>query len=408
MSCSICRKKLKLEVIDLGNAPITNNLLKKIAKKKTTKTYPLKVFVCDKCWLVQNKNKINPKKIFTNNYPYFSSFSSSWLKHADDLTTKIINKFNLNKTSMVAEVASNDGYLLQYLVKKKIPCYGIEPTKSTAITAKKKGIKVFQKFFNSKTSKILSKKHKADIIIANNVLAHVPNLTDFIKSFKILLKSDGVAIFEFHYLINLIRKQQFDTIYHEHYFYHSLFSLDKIFKIFGLKIFDAEKIKSHGGSLRIYVKNLEQKKWKDTNRFKKILNKELIYGVNKYFFYKTLKKEAMLIKDKFRNFLIKAKLQNKIVMGYGAAAKGVTLINFSKIDNNLMKFVIDKNPAKQNKFLPQSNIKIVNIKILKKIKPSYVIILPWNIKKEIINDLKFIKKWGGKFVVFVPKFKIFK
>lgn len=408
MSCAICRKKLKLEVIDLGNAPITNNLLKKPSPKKIKETYPLKVFVCNKCWLVQNKYKIDPKKIFTNNYPYFSSFSSSWLKHADDLTTKIINKFNLNKSSLVAEVASNDGYLLQYLVKKKIPCYGIEPTKSTALAAKKKGIKVFQKFFNTKTSKILSKDHKADIIIANNVLAHVPNLSDFIKSFKILLKSDGVAIFEFHYLINLIKKHQFDTIYHEHYFYHSLFSLDKIFKIFGLKVFDAEKIKSHGGSLRIYAKNLKEKKWKETSRYKKILKEELIYGVNKYVFYKKLKKKAISIKDKFRKFLVKSKFQNKKIMGYGAAAKGVTLINFSNVDNNLMEFVIDKNPAKQNKFLPQSNIKIVNIKILKKLKPNYVVILPWNIQEEIIKDLNFIRTWGGKFVVFVPKFKIFK
>jgi len=408
MSCAICRKKLILEVIDLGNAPITNNLLKKASKKKIRETYPLKVFVCNKCWLVQNKYKINPKKIFTSNYPYFSSFSSSWLKHADDLTTKIINKFNLNKTSLVAEVASNDGYLLQYLVKKKIPCYGIEPTKSTALAAKKKGIKVFHKFFNTKTSKIISKHHKADIIIANNVLAHVPNLRDFIKSFKILLKSDGVAIFEFHYLINLIKKNQFDTIYHEHYFYHSLFSLDKIFKIFGLKVFDAEKIKSHGGSLRIYVKNSEEKKWKETNRYKKILKEELIYGVNKYFFYKELKKKAIFIKDKFRNFLTKSKLQNKKTIGYGAAAKGVTLINFSNIDNNLMEFVIDKNLAKQNKFLPQSNIKIVPEKKITKVKPDYVIILPWNLKDEIMKELNYIRKWGGKFVIFVPSFKIIK
>ena len=207
MNCGFCKKKLTLEVIDLGNAPITNNLLKKLSKKSFKYTYPLKVFVCDKCWLVQNKDKINPKKIFTKNYPYFSSFSSSWLKHADNLTTKIINRFNLNKASLVAEVASNDGYLLQYLKKKKIPCLGIEPTKSTAMSAKKKGIKVLQKFFNTETSKNLSKKYRADIIIAINVLAHVPNIKDFIKSFKILLKNNGVAIFEFHYVINLIKKK---------------------------------------------------------------------------------------------------------------------------------------------------------------------------------------------------------
>lgn len=406
MNCGFCKKKLTLEVIDLGNAPITNNLLKKLSKKSFKYTYPLKVFVCDKCWLVQNKDKINPKKIFTKNYPYFSSFSSSWLKHADNLTTKIINRFNLNKASLVAEVASNDGYLLQYLKKKKIPCLGIEPTKSTAMSAKKKGIKVLQKFFNTETSKNLSKKYRADIIIAINVLAHVPNIKDFIKSFKILLKNNGVAIFEFHYVINLIKKKQFDTIYHEHYYYHSLFSLNKIFKSSGLKIFDAEKIKSHGGSLRIYVKNIESKKWKDTIRYKKKVSEELALGINKYFFYRKIKKDAVHIKNKFRTFLKNCKLENQSVVGYGAAAKGITLINYSRIDKELMQYIIDKNPAKQNMFLPQSNIEIISAKILKKNKPDYVIILPWNLKNEIVKELSFIKSWGGKFVVFVPKFKI--
>jgi 2-polyprenyl-3-methyl-5-hydroxy-6-metoxy-1,4-benzoquinol methylase len=406
MNCGFCKKKLTLEVIDLGNAPITNNLLKKLPKKNFKYTYPLKVFVCDKCWLVQNKDKINAKKIFTKNYPYFSSFSSSWLKHADNLTTKIINRFNLNKTSLVAEVASNDGYLLQYLKKKKIPCFGIEPTKSTGMSARKRGIKVFQKFFNTETSKNLSKRYKADIIIALNVLAHVPNIKDFIKSFKILLKNNGVAIFEFHYVINLIKKKQFDTIYHEHYYYHSLFSLNLIFKKFKLKIFDAEKIKSHGGSLRLYVKNIESKKWKDTIRYKKIATEELALGINKYFFYKKIKEDAVHIKNKFRKFLENCKLKNQSVVGYGAAAKGITLINYSRIDKELMQYIIDKNPAKQNMFLPQSNIEITGTKILKKNKPDYVIILPWNLKNEIVKELNFIKIWGGKFVVFVPKFKI--
>lgn len=406
MNCGFCKNKLTLEVIDLGNAPITNNLLKKLPKKNFKYTYPLKVFVCDKCWLVQNKYKINPKKIFTKDYPYFSSFSSSWLKHADNLTTKIINRFNLNKASLVAEVASNDGYLLQYLKKKNIPCFGVEPTKSTSMSARKRGIKVFQKFFNTETSRNLSKKYKADIIIAINVLAHVPNIKNFIKSFKILLKNNGVAIFEFHHVINLIIKKQFDTIYHEHYYYHSLFALNKIFKNFKLKIFDAEKIKSHGGSLRLYVKNIESKKWKDTIRYKKIVTEELALGINKYFFYKKIKVDAVHIKNKFSKFLKNCKLKNQKVVGYGAAAKGITLINYSRIDKELMQYIIDKNPAKQNMFLPQSNIEITGTKILKKNKPNYVIILPWNLKNEIVKELNFIKTWGGKFVVFVPKFKI--
>ena len=272
---------------------------------------------------------------------------------------------------------------------------------------KKKGIRVFQKFFNTKISKILSKKNKADIIIANNVLAHVPNLKDFIKSFKILLKKNGVAIFEFHYLVNLIKKNQFDTIYHEHYFYHSLLSLDGIFKIYKLKIFDAELIKSHGGSLRLYVKNKESQIHKDTHRYKKLLLKEKKQGVNKFNFYKELKINSALIKDKFKSFLKHCSEKNLKVMGYGAAAKGITLINYAQINDNLLKFVVDKNPAKQNKYLPQSNIKIVSEKKIKTIKPNYLIILPWNLKNEIIKELDYIRKWGGKFIVFVPKFKIF-
>jgi 2-polyprenyl-3-methyl-5-hydroxy-6-metoxy-1,4-benzoquinol methylase len=406
MNCSICKKKLNLEVLDLGKAPITNNLLKK-PKKNFKEIFPLSVCVCDKCWLVQNKEKLNPKKIFKNDYPYFSSFSSSWLKHAENLTNKIIRKFKLNNKSLVAEVASNDGYLLQYLKKKEIPCYGIEPTKSTALVAKKKGIKVYQKFFNINTAKDLSKKKKVDIIIANNVLAHVPNLKDFVKSFRILLKKNGIAIFEFHYLINLIKKNQFDTIYHEHYFYHSLLSLDRIFKIYNLKVFDAEKIKSHGGSLRLYVKNKESKIHKDTNRYKNLLLKEKKQGVNKFNFYKKLKINSTLIRDKFKSFLKDCKKKNLKVIGYGAAAKGITLINFAKINNDLLKFVVDKNPAKQNKYLPQSNIKIISEKKIKIIKPDYLVILVWNLKSEIIKEFSYIRKWGGKFIVFVPKFKIF-
>ena len=392
MSCSACKARLRLEVLDLGIAPITNNLLSK-PKKKFKQIYPLRVYVCNKCWLVQNKEKIDPKKIFTNDYPYFSSFSSSWLKHAEKFVNKIIKKFKLSGNSIVAEVASNDGYLLQFLKKRNIPCFGIEPTNSTALVAIKKKIKVFQVFFNTKTSKAIAKKKKVDIIIANNVLAHVPDLKDFIKSFKILLKKNGVAIFEFHYLVNLIQKCQFDTIYHEHYFYHSLYALDKVFKLFNLKVFDVEKIKSHGGSLRIYVANKESLFFSKTKRYKKLLNYEKKIGIN-------------LIRNKFKFFLEDCKKKNKKVVGYGAAAKGVTLINFANINNSLLKFIVDKNYVKQNKFLPKSNIKIVAEKELIKFKPDYVIIFPWNLKDEIKKELNYIRKWGGKFVIFIPSFQI--
>ena len=408
MFCAACNAKLEFDILDLGKAPITNNLLSKIPKKKFKESYSLKVSICNKCWLTQTKHKINPKKIFNKDYPYFSSFSSSWLSHCEKLSTKIIKKFNLDKNSLVAEVASNDGYLLQYFKKKNIKCYGIEPTKSTANAAKKKGIKTFNKFFNTKIAKHLSKNYKADVIIANNVLAHVPNLRSFINSFRILLKKNGVAIFEFHYLLNLIKKNQFDTFYHEHYFYHSLYSLNKIFNILGLKIFDAEKIKSHGGSLRIYVCKSENIDFAETLRLKKLKKKEIEIGINKKYFYAKLQSNAILIKNRLRKFLSECKKKKDIVMGYGAAAKGITLINFSKIGHDTLEYIIDKNPAKQNKILPQSNIKIVDLSYLKKIRPKYIIILPWNLKNEVKDELNFIKNWGGKFVVFVPKFQILK
>ena len=407
MKCAICKKTLNKKIIDLGSAPITNNLLKKTSKNHSKYSFPLQVHFCSKCWLVQNKYKIDPKKIFKNDYPYFSSFSSSWVNHARVFTNRMIKKFKLDKSSLIAEVASNDGYLLQFFKRKNIPCYGIEPTKSTAKAAKKKGIKTYEKFFNIKTAKILSKNLKADLIIANNVLAHVPDLGNFIKSFKILLKDDGLATFEFHYLVNLIKKKQFDTIYHEHYFYHSLISLNKIFKYYGLKIFDAEKLKSHGGSLRIFVKKIYQPNYKVTERLKRFIDYEYKIGVNKIIFYKNLQSEAFKIKNKLVSFLNYCNVNNFNVIGYGAAAKGITLINFSNINSNHLKYIIDKNPKKQNKFLPQSNIKIVNLEIIKKIKPKFIIILPWNLKKELIKELKFIRKWGGKFVVFVPSFKIY-
>ena len=408
MFCASCNAKLEFDILDLGKAPITNNLLSKIPKKKFKASYPLKVSVCNKCWLAQTKHKINPKKIFSKDYPYFSSFSSSWLKHCEKLSIKIIKKFNLDKNSLVAEVASNDGYLLQYFKKKNIKCYGIEPTKSTASVAKKRGIKTFNKFFNIKIAKHLSKNYKADVIIANNVLAHVPNLKNFINSFRILLKKNGVAIFEFHYLLNLITKNQFDTVYHEHYFYHSLFSLNKIFKIQGLKIFDAEKLKSHGGSLRIYACKSENVNFIETLRLKKLKKKEIKIGINKKYFYTNLQSNAILIKNRLRKFLDECQKNKDKVMGYGAAAKGITLINFSKVNRDSLKYVIDKNPAKQNKILPQSNIKIVNINYLKKIKPDYIIILPWNLSNEVKKELNFVKRWGAKFVLFVPKFQIIK
>jgi 2-polyprenyl-3-methyl-5-hydroxy-6-metoxy-1,4-benzoquinol methylase len=408
-NCSFCKKPLKFKLVDLGYAPVSNTLLNKRCLKKD-KNFKLTVSVCTSCWLAQTLYKISPKKIFTSNYSYFSSYSSTLLSHAKKLVHQCIKNFNLNKNSLIYEVACNDGYLLQYFKKKEIPCIGIEPTSNTANFAKKvKKLKILNEFFDSKLSIKCKKKYgAADLIISANVLAHVPNIKDFIKAHNQLIKDDGIIIFEFHYLANLIEQVQFDQVYHEHYFYLSLFSVQKILHSFKLEIFDCDLLNTQGGSIRIYIKKMRNKKIQKSTKFKKILADEIKLGISSKKFYLNFQKKSEMIKKNFYDFLVMCKKKKLKVIGYGAAAKGITLINFANIKNNLLSYIIDKSPEKQNKFLQLSKIKIVPMKILLKKTFDYIIIFPWNIKAEILKDLRNYKKTHtAKKIVFFPKRKIY-
>lgn len=401
MKCRFCKTKLVKKLIDLGKTPLVNAFLKKNDLNKKENFYPLSLVLCNKCYLVQTRENISAKTIFKKNYPYFTSTSKSFLQHAKKFSKKIIELLNLNKVSTVVEIASNDGYLLQNFVARKIRCLGIEPSLSVAKVAKQKKIKVITKFFSNSLSMTISKNYKSDLIIANNVYAHVPDVVDFTKGLKNLLKSSGTIVIEFQYVVSLIKRHQFDTIYHEHYSYFSLTSANNILKSQNLKIYNVEKINTHGGSLRIYVCH-DNYLQKVNKKVKKILKEERNI-VNSPTFYKSLNLKVNNIKKDLLEFLIKLKNKNKKVCAYGAAAKGNTLINFCKISSDLIYCIFDNSKSKQGMFMPGSHIPVLSSKTIKKIKPDYILILPWNIREEIKKQLK---KYKSKIFIAVPKIKI--
>ena len=408
MNCRHCSTKLTHPFIDLGSSPPSNAYLSDKAMKTSEKWYPLKVFVCNYCWLVQTEDFVGVNEMFSEEYAYYSSYSSSWLNHAKDYTKQMIDRFNLNSNSNVIEVAANDGYLLQYVKNKGIPCYGIEPTNGTATAARKKSIEIVEEFLGEELAIELSnQKKQADLMVANNVLAHVPNINDFVKGFSILLKLDGVATFEFPYLVNLIEKNQFDTIYHEHYSYLSLSTVKTIFEFNGLKIFDVELLKTHGGSLRVFAERSDrEQKRTESQIVKKLLKNESSSGYLTKDRYSRVQLNAEKAKNELLEFLLLKKKQVKSIFAYGAAAKGNTFINFAGIRSDLINAVADSNPQKQGKFMPGSRIPIISEKVLASQKPDYVIILPWNLSDEITNNLSYMTKWGCKFVLAVPNLKI--
>jgi 2-polyprenyl-3-methyl-5-hydroxy-6-metoxy-1,4-benzoquinol methylase len=375
---------------------------------KNEKKNPLHVLICTKCLLVQLEEFESPKNIFSD-YAYFSSYSKTWLNHAEKYAKKMKKRLNLDSNNLVMEIASNDGYLLQYFKKYKIPVLGIEPAKNIAKIAKKKEIPTITKFFSTKLAKELKKSEKQpDLLLGNNVLAHVPKLNDFVEGLKILLKPQGVITLEVPHILKLIEKNQFDTIYHEHFSYFSLITLKKLFSMHKLVIFDIEELKTHGGSLRIFVKHKEDISHKEKRSVKKIIEKEKKFGLTKISTYTNFYVNVNRSKEELMQFLHKAKKDNKTVIGYGAPAKGNTLLNFCKINSELIKYTVDMNPHKQGMFLPGSHILIKKPNEIFKTKPDYVLILPWNLKKEIITQMKDIRKWGGKFVIPVPKVRIYK
>ena len=397
MNCRHCKTFLKNIFLDLGYSPPSNAYLTKDNLHQSEVHYPLKVLVCDQCWLVQTEDYANAEELFTSQYAYFSSTSPSWVTHAKNYADKIIEQFNLNSKSYVIEIASNDGYLLKNFVAAKIPCLGIEPTASTADAAEKIGIPVLQKFFGKSLAHELALDgKKADLIIGNNVYAHVPDINDFTMGLKEILKKNGIITLEFPHFMNLINHNQFDTIYHEHFSYLSLNTVDLIFKKYGLRVFDVKKINTHGGSLRVYGCHYGSKR-KTTKTVKKIKREEFLMGILSIKGYSELQKKPEQVKNELLSFLREKKKNKKKVIAYGAAAKGNTLLNYCKINSNLIEYICDASPSKQNKYLPGSKIPIVHPKKLLDSQIDYILILPWNLKNEIVKENITLKKKGVKF-----------
>lgn len=407
MECRFCNNELTHVFADLNDAPPSNSYLKAADLKKEEARYPLKVWTCEKCFLTQLDEFKSHSEIFDEDYAYFSSFSSSWVAHSKKYADDRIAEFGLNKSSMVVEVASNDGYLLQHFKTAGIPCLGVEPTKSTADAARKKGIETREVFFGKDSAIQLKEEgNQADLTAANNVLAHVPDIMDFIGGFKILLKENGVSTFEFPHLMQLVANNQFDTIYHEHFSYLSLISVQAMMKDAGLRVFHVEEIPTHGGSLRVYATH-ENAIHKTRESVEKILQKEKNTGMDKMDFYTGFQKNIEKVCKDFMEFLKQAKTEGKKVAAYGAAAKGNTLMNYCNIDSDLISFVCDLSPHKQNMYMPGSKIAIKHPDEIQNQKPDFVVILPWNIKDEVSKQLSYIRDWGGKFVVAIPELKIF-
>lgn len=409
MQCRFCKTTLSHVFIDLINSPASNSFLTKEQLNEPETFYPLKIYTCHQCFLVQVDEYKKSDAIFNSDYVYFSSYSSSWLQHAKAYTDKMTERFGLNHSSKVVEIASNDGYLLQYFQEKHIPVLGVEPTANTAEVAVKKGIETVVDFFGVKLAReLVSKNIVANLLLGNNVLAHVPDILDFVGGMKILLNSNGVITMEFPHLMQLVDNNQFDTIYHEHFSYLSFGTVQKIFASQGLDLFDVEEIPTHGGSLRIYAKHVEDNSKTISENVAKLLKKEADRGMNSPEYYNDFQARALKVKVDLTGFLIDCRRNNKKVAAYGAAAKGNTLLNYCGIKNDLIDYVADANPYKQNKWLPASHIPVVNEAHLRNEKPDYVIILPWNLKDEVTAQLSYIKQWGGAFVIPIPALQIIK
>ena len=407
MNCRHCNATLTLPLIDLGFAPPSNAYLSKQQLQQPEKKYPLRVLVCQTCWLAQTEDFAQAHELFDADYAYFSSFSSTWLEHAKRYANEMLARFHVSSSSHVVEIAANDGYLLQYFKAANIPCTGVEPTASTATAARTKGIDIVQEFFGvALANTLVAQDKQADLITANNVLAHVPDINDFVAGFTVLLKPTGVATFEFPHLMQLMALNQFDTIYHEHFSYLSLTAVQRIFAANGLTVFDVEEHPTHGGSLRVFAQRTDTGKQPISDRVAKMLRAEDAIGIQTEKYYLAFQVRAEKVKDDFVNFLADAKRQGKTVAAYGAAAKGNTLINFAELGSDLIQYVVDKNPAKQGKFMPGSRIPIVSPEALHSQRPDYLVILPWNIADEVTQQNAALTKLGTQFVTAVPKLEI--
>ncbi len=407
MHCRFCQTPLEHVFIDLVNSPASNSFLTADQLNEPETFYPLKVYTCPNCFLVQIDEYKKSDAIFDNDYVYFSSFSTSWLAHAKRYVESMTTRFGLNGNSQVIEVASNDGYLLQYFVEKQIPVLGIEPTANTAAVAIDKGISSITRFFGTELAhELVRQGTQADLLLGNNVLAHVPNIVDFVAGMKIILKATGVITMEFPHVMNLVNQNQFDTIYHEHFSYLSFHTVSQIFESQGLVMFDVDEIPTHGGSLRIYAKHATNDTLPISPNVARLLSKEAGAGLTSMAYYSDFQPKASRVKLDLLSFLIEQKRAGKTVAAYGAAAKGNTMLNFCGVKNDLIAFVVDANPAKQDKFLPASHIPVVHEDVLKAHQPDYVLILPWNLRDEITQQLAYIREWSGQFVVAIPELTV--
>jgi SAM-dependent methyltransferase len=404
--CRFCAEALSYVMCDLGMSPLANSYVKFEHAQNAEKSYPLKVWVCEKCLLTQLESFESPDAIFSD-YPYFSSFSTSWVEHARRYCEMMTDRFGYNEISQIVEIASNDGYLLQHFKAKSIPVLGIEPAANVAKVAwEEKQIPSIVKFFGAETAKELVADGKsADLLMGNNVLAHVPDINDFVGGLKVGLKPEGVITFEFPHLQRLIDGNQFDTIYHEHFSYLSFLAVDRIFARHGLTLFDVEELPTHGGSLRIFARHSENNgtRFAITPRVEAMRKQETDFGLTRMECYTAFGDKVKATKRKLLKFLIEAKEDGKSVVGYGAAAKGVTLVNYCGARDDLVDYVVDKSPHKQNHFMPGVRIPIYGPERIFETKPDYVLILPWNLKKEISAEMANVRAWGGRFVVPIPE-----
>lgn len=406
-NCRACGNPLNIVFCDLGMSPISNAFVSEETSGNGEIFYPLRALACQKCWLVQIDTMLPSEVHFHSEYVYFSSFSESWLAHAKKYVTDVTKRFALSGDSQVIEIASNDGYLLQYFRELNIPCLGIEPTANTAKAARQKGVETRELFFNSETARtLLAENLQCDLILGNNVLAHVPDIHDFVSGVPIILKAEGVATFEFPHALRMIQENQFDTIYHEHYSYLSLTALQPILKHHGLRVFDVEHLPTHGGSLRLYICH-ENAKHIELGAVQAAMDEEAAAGLSAPDVYQGFADKVRQSKLDLLDFLVSARKDGKTVAGYGAAAKGNTILNYVGAGTDLISFVVDKNPAKQGLLLPGSHIPVVHPDAVLASKPDYLLILPWNIRDEVCSQMAYIRDWGGQFVVAIPSLQVF-
>lgn len=403
LKCRLCGSNLVNTFVDLGKSPLSNSYLVSQQLNETEAFYPLHVYVCDNCFLVQLPEIQTPEQIFSD-YAYFSSYSESWLNHAKTYVEKMIETYKIDESCQVIEIASNDGYLLQYFKGKEIPVLGIEPAKNVAAVAQAAGIPTITRFFGVTTAKdLVAQGYQADLLLGNNVLAHVPDLNDFISGLKIALKPHGIITMEFPHLYCLMAENQFDTIYHEHFSYFSFLTVERAFSSHGLRIFDVEKLQTHGGSLRIHAVHTEDDTRKTTNRLAELRDLEITERFDRIETYTSFSSKVRVVKRSLLEFLIIAMNEGKKVAAYGAPAKGNTFLNYSGISTDFLDYTVDRSPHKQGLYLPGTHIPIFHPDKVEETKPDYLLILPWNLKEEIMEQMSHIRRWGGQFVVGIPE-----